>query len=396
MSAPSSTVIRTPGRLRAVLGWLIVAALVIGAALIAGRVAASNPAARGSLDPEGNNDAGALAIAEILRHQGIEITVTRTRAEVAAAADADTTLVMAAPYSLSDDAVLDLVAGATRAGANRVVFLSSSARMLRLLDLGTDATAFGDAPLTAECDLPELAKVGEVRPERLFQPANGVTGCFADADGNVGLLVKDSDGLRTSMIDGSNLFSNAYLAEDGNAALGLALLGQTAKIVWYVPSFSDSDIEGESIDSLGSLTPGWVTPAIILLLLAGVVVTISRGQRFGPLVAETLPVTVRASETMHGRARLTAKAADAAHAAESLRDGSIRRLARRLGLTAGAAGAEVADAAADRLRVPRGSLHDLLVGSLPTNDTELIDISRRLAAVEAAVDTAVHVERNTP
>ncbi|MFP3821739.1 hypothetical protein SB658_23880, partial [Bacillus sp. SIMBA_008] len=91
-------------------------------------------------------------------------------------------------------------------------------------------------------------------------------------------------------------------------------------------SFGDTDIEGQSPDTLGSLTPPWVTPVILLLLAAGVAAAIWRGQRFGPLVAETLPVTVRASETMHGRARLTAKAGDAPHAGQALRDGAQRRL----------------------------------------------------------------------
>src|SRR5690606_36744381 len=108
-----------------------------------------------------------------------------------------------------------------------------------------------------------------------------------------------------------------------------------------------TDLEAKSPETLATLTPKWVTPAILLLLLAGVVAGIARGQRFGPLVTETLPVTVRASETMHGRARLTAKAGDSAHAAAALRDGALRRLAARLGLTARSTAVEVADAASD-------------------------------------------------
>src|SRR5690606_17162852 len=154
--------------------------------------------------------------------------------------------------------------------------------------------------------------------------------------------------------------------------------------------------EASTPETLATLTPEWVTPAILLLLLAGIVAGISPGQRFGPLVAEALPVTVRASETMHGRARLTAKAGDSAHAAAALREGTQRRLAARLGLTARSTAVEVADAASDRLRIPRGSLHELLAGALPATDSELVDLARRLAELETAVSTAVHVERNTP
>lgn len=386
-----STAVRERGRLRSALWWVAIAALVIVFALFIGSITTSAPGSRGALDPESADESGALALAELVRDQGIEITIARTRAEAAAALDADSTLVMADPFALSDQAVEDLVAP-----ADRTVILSSASRLLRILELGENAPAAFDADVSARCDLPELANVGTVHPDRFFTPADGVTGCYTDPDGAAGLLVSDGGDGRVALIEGSALFSNEHLAENGNAALGLALLGQGDHVVWYVPSFEDSDIEPQSTDTLATLTPPWVTPAILLLLLAGIVAGISRGQRFGPLVAETLPVTVRASETMLGRARLTAKAADAAHAAEALRDGSLRRLAARLGLTARSTPSEIADAASDRLRIPRGSLHQLLAGALPASDSELIDSARRLAELEAAVDAAVHVERNTP
>lgn len=386
----SGTAVREKGRLRSVLGWLAIAAAVIAFALIVGALTFGAPDPRGALDPESAGDSGSLALAELLRDQGVEITIARTRADAAGAITDDSTLVMADPFALSDEAVETLVEP-----AHRTVVLSSASRMLRLLDLGENAAPPAAAALEAGCDLPELANVGTVQPDRFFSPAEGVTGCFADG-GAAGLLVVDRDGTRTAMIEASSLLSNEHLAENGNAALGLALLGQTDHVVWYVPSFGDTDIEAQSPDTLASLTPPWVTPAIILLLLAGVMAGVARGQRFGPLVTETLPVTVRASETMHGRARLTAKAGDAAHAAEALRDGAIRRLAARLGLTARSTPVEVADAASDRLRIPRGSLHQLLAGPLPTGDAELVETARRLAELETAVDAAVHVERNEP
>lgn len=386
----TGTAVRQKGRLRAALGWVAIAAAVIVFALLIGALSFGAPDSRGALDPESAKDSGTLALAELLRDQGVEITVTRSRADAITAVDDDSTLVTADPFSLSDEAVGDLIEP-----ANRVVFVSSSSRLLRLLDLGENAAPPASESIPARCDLPELAGVGTVQPDRFFSPADGVIGCFQD-DGAAGLLAADRDGTRTTLIEGASLLSNEHLAENGNAALGLALLGQTDHVVWYVPSFADTDLEAKSPETLATLTPEWVTPAILLLLLAGVIAGIARGQRFGPLVTETLPVTVRASETMHGRARLTAKAGDSAHAAAALRDGALRRLAARLGLTARSSPVEIADAASDRLRVPRGSLHQLLTGPLPGTDSELVDTARRLAELEAAVDTAVHVERNTP
>lgn len=387
-----STAVRQRGRLRSALGWLAIAALVIAFALVIGAITVSAPDARGALDPESAKESGSAALAELLRDQGVDITVARTRAEAIAAVDDDSTLAMSDPFTLSDEGVEELIEP-----ADHVVFLSSASRLLRLLDVGENAGAPSGERITPDCSLPELANVGSVRPDRFFAPAAGVTGCYQDGDSGAALLVDDRSDRRTVLIEADTLLRNEHLAEDGNAALGLALLGQSEHLVWYVPSYDDTDIEAtNTADTLASLTPPWVTPAILLLLLAGIVAGISRGQRFGPLVAETLPVTVRASETMLGRARLTAKASDAAHAAEALRDGSLRRLATRLSLDARSTPTDVADAAADRLRIPRGSLHQLLAGPLPATDAELIDTARQLAELEAAVDTAVHVERNTP
>ena len=387
-TAPASTAERPPHgrRLRSLLGWGVVAALVLAGVFVAVQVGVRMPDQRGALDPESVSDSGAMAIAQILEDQGVDVAVFRSRAEARAALDGDTTLVMANPYTLSDEGISELIEPAAR-----VVFLSSSTHLLNLLRMGDNAAA-DSSPVEARCDAPEFADVGTIRPDRMFAPADGVEGCFG-ADDAAAVLVDDADGRTQVIVEGARLFSNAYLADDGNAALALALLGQTERVVWYVPSFGDTDIEGDVPEDLGSLTPGWVTPAILLLMGAGLAAALWRGQRFGPLVAETLPVTVRASETMHGRARLTAKAGDAAHAAEALRDGSRRRLARRLGLAANATSEQIADAASDRLRIPRGSLHDVLAGPPPADDPALIELARHLQELESAVDASTTAGR---
>ncbi|REJ06532.1 DUF4350 domain-containing protein [Microbacterium bovistercoris] len=389
-SGASTAAERPRGRWRRLVAWLVVLLILIGGTAIAARLVISPTASGSMLDPEGPGDNGARALAEILRQQGIEVTVVRSRTEARSELDDGSTLAMADPAYLTDEAVQELVADAQRA-----VLLSSSARMLRLFQLGEYASGLS-AEAVADCDLPEFARVGTIVPGRMFTPADGIDGCFTGEDGSAAVLSDDASSRRISLVDGTALFTNGHLAENGNAALGLALLGQTGRVVWYVPSPTDSDISGDTPDTLGSLTPGWVTPAIVTLLLAGLAAAFWRGRRFGPLVAETLPVTVRASETMHGRARLTAKAADAAHAAEAIREGTVRRLAKRLALGDRVAAREVADAAADRLRIPRGSLQDLLAGPPPTGDQQLVDLARRLAELEDAVDTALHPDLRAP
>ena len=388
--SPASTAARpAPGRTGRIVGWLLVIVLLVGIALLSMRFIVTSPDLGGTLNPQSPSPSGAKALAELVRDRGVDVEVTDSRAAAASALRPGTTLVLTDPYTLTDKAVNALLER-----ADRVVLLTSSARMLRLLDLGEDAPLEGGR-VDAQCDTPEFARVGDIRAERMFIPSAGADGCFRTESGAAAVVRSTEGGRTVTLVEGARLFSNDALAEDGNAALGLALLAQTERVVWYQPSLSDSDISSDQ-KSLGSLTPEWVTPAILMLLVAGLAAIWWRGRRFGPLVAESLPVTVRASETMQGRARLTAKAADAAHAGDSIRTGTVIRLSARLALGPRASIEEVADAASDRLGVPRTSLYDLLGGPAPQNDHELIDLARRLADLETAVENTVHIERNRP
>lgn len=390
-SAASSTAApRPPGRGRRVLGWVLVSALLLGIGLLSMRFLVADPDLTGTLNPESPGPHGAKAVAELVRDQGVDIEVTRSRLRAADALDSRATLVLTDPFTLTDAAAQNLIDS-----ADRVVLLTSSARMLRLLDLGEDAPGESGS-VQGRCAMAEFAQVGRIDAERMFIPASGADGCFTASSGASAVLRSDVGGRTITLVEGAHLLSNDALAQAGNAALGLALLAQQDRVVWYVPTFADSDISSADGDSLGDLTPEWLSPAILLLLIAGVAAVVWRGRRFGPLVAESLPVTVRAAETMQGRARLTAKAADAPHAGAAIRMGALTRLSARLALSPRASVPEIADAASDRLRVPRTSLYDLLGGPPPQSDRELIELARRLAELETAVDDAVRTERNRP
>lgn len=381
---------RPTGRLGRIAGWVFVLLLLAGIALTATRFVATTPTLGGTLSPESHSPTGARALAELLRQQGIEVEVVRSSDAAIDAVQDDAVLVTADPFSLQDDTVLRMINA-----PGRIVFLSSSSRLLRLTGLGEPAVASTD-PVRSGCDLPEFARVGEIRPDRVFTPSAETIGCFVGAGGEAAVLVLDDATQSVAIVDGTKLLANERLTEGGNAALGLALLGQSSRIVWYVPSLLDGDITAESEETLGSLTPDWVTPVLTLFAIAAFAAILWRGRRFGPLVAESLPVTVRASETMHGRARLTERSADAPHAAVAIRAGAVRRLAQRLALGDRATPIDVAAAAADRLQIPRTSLTELLVGPAPASDADLIALARGLADLEAAVEAALRTERNIP
>ena len=71
-----------------------------------------------------------------------------------------------------------------------------------------------------------------------------------------------------------------------------------------------------------------------MLVLVALGAVFWRSRRVGPLVVENLPVVVRASETMEGRARLYERSNSRLHALDALRVGTVARLARTCGLPA--------------------------------------------------------------
>lgn len=376
-----------PPTRRRIWAWVAIALvlLIVGGAGAA-VTGAMQWASRGALDPDSPGPAGTRALAQVLRAQGVEVAVARDRAVADAALTAGDTLVLGSTAALSDDALR-----AVTADAGVVVLLDPGSRDLRLLLDGAQPAGFApEGAVPPDCADPDATRAGPVTPGAVFTAPDGVTGCYPAGDGH-GLIVHDD----IVAVDGGELFSNAHLADHGNAALALSLMGKSAHLVWYLPSPGDAD-EGTVAPTLGELTPPWVTPAIVLLLGATVVAAIWRGRRFGPLVAERLPVTVRASETMAGRARLYAHARDAAHSLEALRIGAQDRLARMLGLGPSAGAGEIADAAADRIGASRDVVRGILIDSLPADDAQLVAASDRLRDLEAAVRASVHLERTDP
>lgn len=379
-----------PARRRVLGGWAaIVAGLVVLGVVAAGIGSLVRMPTLGLLDPDAATPEGARALVNVLRDHGIDVTTAASLDEVESARTDGATLAIASTAPLSDEALERL---ASRGGD--VVLLDPSARDLRLL-LGDASRAGAGGGLAApECPLDEAERAGDIAPGNLYTPGGDeTTACYPLGTG-YGLLVREHDGIRIAALDATSLFTNAALAENGNAALAANLLGRNGALVWYVPSLADSDLPGDV--SLGELTPDWVTPAIVVLVLATAVAAVWRGRRFGPLVAETLPVTVRAEETTLGRARLYQRSGERTHALDRLRLAALDRLAARLGLGPAASVDEIADAAAARTGADRGSVRAVLRDAIPGTDRELVDLAEALRTLDDAVAATLHPERKNP
>ena len=87
------------------------------------------------------------------------------------------------------------------------------------------------------------------------------------------------------------VFENEHVDEAGNAALAIGLLGASDELVWYLPGPADAD--AAEAPTLAELTPGWVSPVMVLAIVVAIAAGVWRGRRFGPLVVER-PARARA------------------------------------------------------------------------------------------------------
>ncbi|WP_225221513.1 DUF4350 domain-containing protein [Microbacterium gallinarum] len=387
----------SPGRAPRVTTWILIAVALLAIGGIGAVIAAAGEwAERDALDPQSAGPTGTRALVEVLRDQGVAVRVVRDHVGAGSALDGGpATLVLPDTPALSDDGLQDLVDRAAD-----VVLIEPRARSLDLLLPGAETAGYAPLGTTdPDCDLGDAVRSGAIEPGIALMPPDadaaatpGFSACYPAGDG-YGLLVGPHGDGRAAAVDGTDLFTNARLAEDGNAALAINLMGRHPLVVWYQPGTGDTDIADTDL-SIGELTPPWVSPVIVLVIVAGVAAGIWRGRRFGPLVAERLPVTVRASETTEGRARLYAQSRDALHAADQLRLGALGRLGRTLGLGPAASAPEISDAAAARAGVDAGAARRILIDDIPVSDADLVSLSLQLRHLEDAVHAAVRPERN--
>lgn len=313
------------------------------------------------LGPESTEPAGGQALARLLERQGVDV-VPAYRATRAAGA----TLLVTRPGLVRPSRLRSLAAE-----AEEVVLVAPDAKALRAVRAGVVTT--GGLNVTSRspgCGLPAARAAGTVTVGgRAYR---GEQTCYG------GALARDGD---VTVLGEAGPLTNDRLADDGNAALGMRLLGQHDRLVWYVPSPGDPALRGGEQSLYDLLPRGWVFGAV-QVGIAVVLFALWRARRLGPVVTEPLPVVVRAAETVEGRARLYRRAGAAGHAADALRAASLGRLLPRLGLGADATPDAVLAAIANRTGRDARSV---LYGPPPAGDDALVRLANDLDALEREV-----------
>ena len=371
--------------------WIVIAAaLVLGALVLAFLQGIARPPGT-PLGADNPGPGGAKALVEVLRAQGVNVREVRTLDEATGAAGAGATLFLYDELGVLDGARVESLAAA----AERLVVARPDFTALEVLAPGVRlAGAADDVVLDAAgCDVPAAVRAGELSAgQRLLTvdgdaAASGFEGCFAQGDGFAVVSGRSPSGGELALVGSTTAFANESIDEAGNAALVIGLLGQTDELVWYLPGPADTD--AADAPTLAELTPGWVSPVMVLLIVVTIAAGIWRGRRFGPLVVEDLPVHVPAEETGQGRARLYARSSARERALDQLRIGTIRRLADVMRLPRSAHVDAVVAAAADATGRGAASVRALLIDTAPTDDRALVDLARDLDTLEREVRTAL-------
>jgi uncharacterized membrane protein YgcG len=409
------------------------AALLITALLVAGL---GNGSSYPALDPRSPDADGTRAAAQLLRQQGVTVTVTSDPADLATAQPGGDTVVVPLPDLLTDDQ-LDALG---QAGHRRLILISPDNDALGRLAPDVTAADTGSEPLTissagtpADCTLAEAERAGHAEGGgRLYRAGSGTTACYPRNGYPTLVRTLGSGGSEVIVLGSGRFLTNQRLAQDGNAALALGLLGSQPRLTWYLPDFTAATATappapqgggqqgggqqgGGSPQGGGShgggsqgggsqggggvqqgqksftdLIPAGWNWAFLQLAVAAVLAALWRGRRLGPVVSENLPVVVRASETTEGRARLYQQAKARGRAADALRRAARRRLAATLAVAV-VHGEPNTDALLAALTArladsrPAGELTALLYGPPPTDDDALLRLADDLDALERQV-----------
>ena len=161
------------------------------------------------------------------------------------------------------------------------------------------------------------------------------------------------------------------------------LTGDRARLIWYAPQRPQGDRSADA--TVAELIPDAFVWVVAQLCLVTALLALWQGRRLGPLVAEKIPVVVRASETVEGRARLYRSRRARDQAAAALRTATLQRVTPRLGLGVNASESAVTTAVSLRHGAPEPTVHRILFGPPPNTDSDLFELAQALDDIERQV-----------
>jgi hypothetical protein len=353
---------------------ILVVAVAIGVARSRG--------AQGRLDPRSADPDGGRALATLLGDRGVHVDRVTDANAIPAGLDSSTAVLVPIP-GLLDGSAVQALGDATQGS---IVLVGASGDLLSTIGADVRSSSLTETRTRPPgCDDPAAVAAGDVLIGGTTYTTGSGTRCYgANSDAAPMVVGTTRGGARLVLLGTGTMLTNDRLDEDGNAALGLNLLGGDGSadvLRWLVPAPGSAAGNG----SASSILPDWVVPALLQLLFAGLLVALWRGRRLGPPVVEPLPVVVRAAEAVEGRSRLYRRAQARDRASEALRSGALARMVPRLGIDSPAGGEPPPDAivaaVAARSGRPDAAVHATLFGPPPTDDAGLVALADSLDSI---------------
>lgn len=350
-------------------GIAILTVMVIAAGVV---IALLQPSVSSSyLDPNGTFPTGGHALADLLADRGQRVIRTAAPAEASPGAALE---LLTSPQLLTSAQL-----GKAARFNGDILLIAPDSRALRALAqrVSIVGPSAGLGATQPACTAQPAALAGDayLGGPALSTSDSAAKECYPRTRGNPGyfLIQYHADGRTITVLSTGAPLTNQYLAEGGDAALALNLLRSASQITWVVPTAAAPPAQpGTGQRTFFSLVPWPAYLIAIQLVIAALLAAAWRARRLGPLVAERLPVIVRASETVEGHGRLYQARRARGRAAGELRAAAVARIARLTG------GDVSPGELASRAGQPQQEVAALLGGSPPASDQELVALAASL------------------
>jgi len=367
----------------------------------------------GTLSPTGTGPDGSSRLAAMLTARGVTIERYTSSVDIVTAARAGNVTVFVPGADLMHPLLPWILT--TGPDSNRLVLAEPGIRTVLFggMPIAPGPRRWAAATRPPRCTDPVAVDAGRATtyrrpyvPVDFLDPAHEfeTTHSYSCYDG--GVVGTQWRGMELVLVGATEPFRNSRIGEYGNAKLTTALLATKPRVLWLdihakeprsysefegaQPGLDLPDNEGgqpgggrDEPNPLLTAFPPWVWAVVGQLAVVAVLLALWQARRLGPPVAEPLPVTVPAAETITGRGRLYARADARDAAISSLRSAVRHRIAPLLDLPREAPDSDVVQAVATRTGIPPEQVRSVLFGPEPDDDDEL------LAAV-AALDDLAH------
>lgn len=326
---------------------------------------------------------GTMAVAELLRHEGISVSKAGSLSQAVDAGRQGATIAVVNADRLSNqdrralaESGGDVVVVGAESGSDALVGLTG------MTAKGTAAAASSTrAPQCDDADAQAARTLAGTRASVSLQGDGDAVGCFPVGEDRYAYATDSlPSGATLRVLPDPAPVTNVHLAQEGHAALGVRALGHHSRVLWL----DGEHMEAPSVWNSSS-TPPWLPVLIFQLLVIAGVLAIVQGRRFGGIVSEDLPVVVRSIETTVARGRLYRQGSDRPRAAQALRSGAALRLGATLGLPPGTSRRDVIAAVSLASGIAPATVDSLLYGPPPTSDNALATLAVQLDQLESEV-----------